>query len=29
VAYQDEEMVNILGDPANLELTEYLLKKKY
>jgi nitric oxide synthase oxygenase domain/subunit/sulfite reductase alpha subunit-like flavoprotein/hemoglobin-like flavoprotein len=28
-AYQDEESGDILGDPANLELTEYLLKKKY
>jgi nitric oxide synthase oxygenase domain/subunit len=28
-AYQDEESGDILGDPTNLELTEYLLKKKY
>jgi sulfite reductase alpha subunit-like flavoprotein/nitric oxide synthase oxygenase domain/subunit/hemoglobin-like flavoprotein len=28
-AYQNDESGDILGDPANLEITEYLLKKKY
>lgn len=28
-AYQDDESGDILGDPANLELTEYLIKRRY
>jgi nitric oxide synthase oxygenase domain/subunit/sulfite reductase alpha subunit-like flavoprotein/hemoglobin-like flavoprotein len=28
-AYQDDASGNILGDPANLELTEYLIKRRY
>jgi hypothetical protein len=28
-AYQDDASGDILGDPANLELTEYLIKRRY
>ena len=28
-AYQDDDSGDILGDPANLELTEYLIKRRY